>query len=224
MRLNAPSTGGPQGRHGRNAAAQQLLATAHRHIKHHETHLLLATLVAGALHGRVTARRGPGIAIAIFLVVVARGGALEPARAGRAGRRYGKGVLGNALRRARRGIEHGRRFDVDVRPDIAAQSACSGLKLFADRRGCAGACKRLCSSRASSPSAILARRASAAQPWVSRRLSRRACERKLLHEPAEPEERARATTLESRGSSNHGAVSCRDGREYFLMTGLYGEI
>jgi hypothetical protein len=198
MRLNAPSTGGPQGRHGRNAAAQQLLATAHRHIKHHETHLLLATLVAGALHGRVTARRGPGIAIAIFLVVVARGGALEPARAGRAGRRYGKGVLG---------------------PDIAAQSACSGLKLFADRRGCAGACKRLCSSRASSPSAILARRASAAQPWVSRRLSRRACERKLLHEPAEPEERARATTLESRGSSNHGAVSCRDSRPPRLYRG-----
>jgi hypothetical protein len=53
-------------------------------------------------------RRGPRIAVAIFLVVVARGGALESSRAGRAGRGQGKWVLRDPLRRARRRIEHGR--------------------------------------------------------------------------------------------------------------------
>jgi hypothetical protein len=49
-----------------------------------KTHLLLATLIAGALYGGIAPRRRwAGICVAIFLVIVAGSRALESARAGR---------------------------------------------------------------------------------------------------------------------------------------------
>jgi hypothetical protein len=50
-----------------------------------EAHLLLATLIAGALHGGIAPRRvWAAVSVAILVVFVARGRALESARAGRA--------------------------------------------------------------------------------------------------------------------------------------------
>lgn len=72
-----------------------------------ETHLLLATLVAGALHGSIAPRRRrrAGV-VAILVLLVARCRPLEPADARGARGRKGKGVVGGGPLRGTHGLIH----------------------------------------------------------------------------------------------------------------------